>query len=126
MEQSQDMATLNQLMDYTIRHSNLNGKIYVSVYRFSDCGGYGYTAGMLLKTQLIRFNASMYLVNEGDGHVDIYIVRTYNIEENITVFITCEHKIIKNEATGNQLKLYVIIYCVFVIIFIHFLFMIRK
>ena len=111
---------------YTISHSNPNGKIYVSVYGFSDRGGYGYTAGILLKTQLISFNASMYLVNEGDGHVDIYIVRTYNIEENITVFITCEHKNIKTEATGNQSKLDVIIYYVFVIIFIHFLFMIRK
>ena len=86
---------------YTISHSNPNGKIYVSVYGFSDHGGYGYTAGMFLETHLISFNASMYLVNEGDGHVDICIVRTYNIEENITVLITCEHKIIKTEATGN-------------------------
>ena len=111
---------------YTISHCHPNGKIYVIVYWFHYRGGYGYTAGMLLKTQLISFNASMYLVNEGDGHVDIYIVRTYNIEENITVFITCEHKMIKTEATGNQSKLYVIIYCVFIIIFIHFLFVIRK
>ena len=96
---------------YTISHSHPNGKIYVSVYGFHSYGGYGYTAGMLLKTQLIHFNASMYLVNEGDGHVDIYIVRTYNIEENITVFITCEHKITKTEATGNQSELYLIIYC---------------
>ena len=96
---------------YTISHSHPNGKIYVSVYGFHSYGGYGYTAGMLLKTQLIHFNASMYLVNEGDGHVDIYIVRTYNIEENITVFITCEHKIIKTEATDNQSELYLIIYC---------------
>ena len=28
--------------NYTISHSNPNGKIYVSVYGFSDCGGYGY------------------------------------------------------------------------------------
>ena len=112
--------------NYTISHSNPNGKIYVSVYGFHYRGGYGYTAGMLLKTQLISFNASMYLVNEGDGHVDIYIVRTYNIKEIITVFITCEHKMIKTEATGNQSKLFIIIYCVFVIIFIDFLFMIRK
>ena len=97
---------------YTISHSHPNGKIYVSVYGFHSYGGYGYTAGMLLKTQLISFNTSMYFVNEGDGHVDIYFVRTYNIEENITVFITCEHKIIKTEATGNQSELYVIIYCV--------------
>ena len=98
--------------NYTISHSNPNGKIYVSLYGFSDRGGYGYTAGMILKSQLISFNASMYLVNEGDGHVHIYIVRTYNIEENIAVFITCEHKNIKTEATGNQSKFYVIIYCV--------------
>ena len=88
--------------NYTISHSNPNGKIYVSVYGFHSRGGYGYIAGMLLKTQLISFNASMYVINEGDGCVDIYIVRSYNIEENITVFITCEHTVMKTEATGNQ------------------------
>ena len=97
---------------YTISHSHPNGNIYVSVYGFSDHGGYGYIAGMLLKTELISFNASIYIINEEDGHVDIYIVRSYNIEENITVLITCEHTVMKTEAAGNQSKLYVIIYCV--------------
>ena len=98
--------------NYTISHSHPNGKVYVSVYGFHSRGGYGYTAGMLLKSQLIRFNASMYLVNEGDFHVDIYFLRTYNIEENITVLITCEQIVMKTEATGNHSKLYVIIYCI--------------
>ena len=46
--------------NYTISHSHPNGKIYVSVYGFHSHGGYSYIAGMLLITQLISFNASMY------------------------------------------------------------------
>ena len=96
------MATLHQLMETILSVIVILMARYVSAYGFHSHGGYGYAAGMLLKSQLISFNASVYLVNEGDGHVDIYIERSYNIEENITVFTTCEHRVMKTEATGNQ------------------------
>ena len=42
--------TVSANRNYTISHSHPNGKIYVSVYEFSDYGGYGSIAGVLLKT----------------------------------------------------------------------------
>ena len=90
---------------YIISHSNPNGKIYVSVYGFMLFGGYGYTAGMLLNSNniiLFSFNASTYFVNEGDGHVIIYIIRSEILDMNATVSIETFHSDIST-ATGKQL-----------------------
>ena len=91
--------------NYTISHSNPNGKIYVSVYGFQIIGGCGYPAGMLLKSNnivLVSFNASIYFVNEGDSHVIVYIERSENLDINATVSIETLHSDIST-ATGKQL-----------------------
>ena len=47
--------------NYTISHSNPNGKIYVSVYGFSHYGGYGYPAGMLLDILAVSRNSTQHV-----------------------------------------------------------------
>ena len=91
--------------NYTISHSNPNGKIYVSVYGFHSYHGYGYTAGMLLQSNnaLVSFNSSQYFVSEGDGHIIISIVKPNNINTNINVSIESNSSNV-NSATGKLLS----------------------
>ena len=90
--------------NYTISHSHPNGKMYVSIYGFSDHGGYGYPAGMLLQSinLLVSFNSSWYFVSEGEGHIIISIVRSHNVNANINVSIESNSSTV-NSATGKLL-----------------------
>ena len=100
--------------NYTISHSNPNGKIYVSVYGFHYSGGYGYTAGMLLQSNdaLVSFNSLQYFVSEGDGHIIISIVRSNNINTSINVSIESNSSTV-NSATGKLLFKIISCYIIF-------------
>ena len=90
--------------NYTINHSNPNGKIYVSVHGFHSHGGYGHLGGMLLQFNkvLVSFNSFSYFVSEGDGHIIISIVRSHNVNTNINVSIESNSSIV-NSAKGKLL-----------------------
>ena len=100
--------------NYSISHSNPNGKIYVSVYGFHSYGGYGYTAGMLLQPNsvIVSFNSSQYFVSEGDGHINISIVRSNNINTSINVSIESNSSTV-NSATGKLLFKIISCYIIF-------------
>ena len=90
---------------HTFTHPINSGRLFLSVYGWRLHHGYAFSGGIGLNPQLPRpqvsFTQELFFVTEGNGEVVIYLNKSVNVEEEVSVRVNVTSQQINDTAKGK-------------------------